>query len=1830
MRNLTLALSTLAVIAIAFVGYYFFFVQKQEKQLDERNNRVLTQIRDNIIQKNRTYVQNAVNNSPQNIYQLNQRVIELVNEKLLREARQEAELEGWNKQNMAAILRDSILESPQIDPDSTKQVKEAVEAALERNKQRQQEKDQQEQQQRLKKARENLFPLNAGVSVDTIKDVFIVSTSSNNKKRSATLSFEEWQQQSTRGSQLRYNISPEDKTRAPEISLDQVQDTMAAFPPWKVNYNVWVKANESNGQVYKVSMSVGLKGFLRPMERKDIFDGLLLIRNKSEKDESGQEQLVKDLIYASIDNPRIVNYLVDQSDEVRQFDPRDSTRQGLGTLNQLPYRIYSTEMVFQGNNLLLIGLTERDRFDQTKLGISTVAIITITVFAILILLAFPLLKLVLMGNYERLSLGDLLLAVTSALLATFLLSQLIIDGYGYNGPDRKRRNQQLVELADSVSGRLFREIDQIRAQLAYVDQGYRPQDTLTSIPNVWANDYARPTLWRYPYFQSIYWTDQNFKLVNEWTVGSELAPQIRLSDRRYLNQLQDHAWTTMGGDGLPPFRLESLLARTTGEQLAVVSISSKNRMALDPERLASLSETDNSVDSSIAYVPTRAVFLTTKLKSLHDPVLPPGFGFSVIDESGTALFHSDPNRNLQENFLAETNDPSMEAAIQNRARLITSGSYLGLDHEFYLQPLRGMPLTLAIFRETNVYRSTHAQILTMTFFLIASAFLAGLLFILVQIMVNPSSPLLKNDQFTFDWLRPDKSKRRSYRQLILMNLAQLVLAMIVSPFLSHGLAVLCLIGLMYIYTFILAFLRLNKNAHEEFQWEEHRRIVITTAAMLVIGNMLFGALLDWDILHLLSFQLIPLMFLVREVGRILLPASKPVQHPSWMNEYVPSGKQLHWAQKLIYQFVAILDILPKRAERIISELFRFLPTGLYRFFHAQRSYRIFLLSWLIILSVFPVVRFYEFAYNQESSRLIRFGQISLLKQWEAHQQREKGWWGTYVPAYAGSTVQPSFQDRPLANLGVYTKAFFNTYIYPFESDTFLRERIRENLILQVGERHNQLPLTYELTPEPETDVEAYAIFDSVLSMVRPYYTEQARLTHRLPSRTSGSDQISWEAFDILPESGVYLLNKSFKKIKRMIRMDKEQVATLYSDLPYYRIPGFSGLWEEGSRITFYALVVVFLLTIYYLVKFVVRKFFAHDFLEQVDPDPLAVTEAIATLKRHIYLTIPPRSMVRDYLGLLENKLELNRFLQSKNRKNRRDQYVFDLRQDDDWELLLRTVNLIVEESASPANEEQEGQKAASKEPVRKLSPQLPVLILDHLETRTTQQTACHLLLKLIDRLIELGPTIVLVCPHTPVELQEMISTSLTGSEIDTSEKSIKRPGLSSSVEVYCSQVLGEFTRIDYPLPVWHQLGYETSAANQVSAHLDPETSENGESAPEESSFQREKLIFSKSTRKPEQGSSRPVAQFYFLSTAVLNHEAGLVKELVDAFIAEKVRTPDKQVDPALMPDLPPLLGTFGFECMDAGNSSYRLDWRSRTGKDFLLDDRTTVDHVKTIINAIEHASTGDAPVRIFSSQAPQELVQLLMRQDKQNEAYIHLWDRIFHRFELIEVYREFRHIKPEERVAEIIREECMYDPFLQGLQTYMRKHLAWLELRLMDRLDSGQQPGDRRLREAVIVEIEQQAHLYYQALWNGCSEEEKYLIYDLAQDGLVNTFNRNGINNLVRKGLIRRGTDSLELMNHSFRNFVLTVVDEEEALTMERKIRQEGAWSRIRIPITLILLAVGVFIFYFQANWFDDTLGFITALAATIPALNSFFERITNLRLPGLDTFAGMFRKKSR
>jgi len=141
------------------------------------------------------------------------------------------------------------------------------------------------------------------------------------------------------------------------------------------------------------------------------------------------------------------------------------------------------------------------------------------------------------------------------------------------------------------------------------------------------------------------------------------------------------------------------------------------------------------------------------------------------------------------------------------------------------------------------------------------------------------------------------------------------------------------------------------------------------------------------------------------------------------------------------------------------------------------------------------------------------------------------------------------------------------------------------------------------------------------------------------------------------------------------------------------------------------------------------------------------------------------------------------------------------------------------------------------------------------------------------------------------------------------------------------------------------------------------------------------------------------------------------------------------------------------------------------------------------------------------------------------------------------------------------------------------------------------------------------AQNYYYSIWAGLSTREKYVLYDFASDEITNYRNFGILSILVRKGLLYYDERlcALRVMSRSFRNFILTVVDKEEALQLEKEINISGTWETIRIVLVIFLIAIAIFLFATEKTAFNRVIGFITAIASIGPLLIAFVSNLKGL-----------------
>jgi hypothetical protein len=146
--------------------------------------------------------------------------------------------------------------------------------------------------------------------------------------------------------------------------------------------------------------------------------------------------------------------------------------------------------------------------------------------------------------------------------------------------------------------------------------------------------------------------------------------------------------------------------------------------------------------------------------SLIDPILPLGYGFALVDDTGLVLFHSDKTKNGREN-IREESDWSKELyagtfghSSQHSLRI----NYLGKDCRALMVPVPGVtqaPWSLIVYTDLTPERTVALQTMTMAATLLLSILAIPALLVAIWCLVR--RPL-----FAPEWLWPNQHRMASY------------------------------------------------------------------------------------------------------------------------------------------------------------------------------------------------------------------------------------------------------------------------------------------------------------------------------------------------------------------------------------------------------------------------------------------------------------------------------------------------------------------------------------------------------------------------------------------------------------------------------------------------------------------------------------------------------------------------------------------------------------------------------------------------------------------------------------------------------------------------------------------------------------------------------------------------------------------------------------------------------------------------------------------------------------------------------------------------------------
>ena len=127
-------------------------------------------------------------------------------------------------------------------------------------------------------------------------------------------------------------------------------------------------------------------------------------------------------------------------------------------------------------------------------------------------------------------------------------------------------------------------------------------------------------------------------------------------------------------------------------------------------------------------------------------------------------------------------------------------------------------------------------------------------------------------------------------------------------------------------------------------------------------------------------------------------------------------------------------------------------------------------------------------------------------------------------------------------------------------------------------------------------------------------------------------------------------------------------------------------------------------------------------------------------------------------------------------------------------------------------------------------------------------------------------------------------------------------------------------------------------------------------------------------------------------------------------------------------------------------------------------------------------------------------------------------------------------------------------------------------------------PEETPTEDTIASEILERADPYYKMIWNECSNDQKFVLSQLAADGLLNPTNGRAIRQLMRRGLIVKDPQ-FRIMNESFRRFLRSATTPQLKRKWLHESRLSG-WGRAHGAFFTTMILVDVFLLATQnALW---------------------------------------------
>lgn len=519
---------------------------------------------------------------------------------------------------------------------------------------------------------------------------------------------------------------------------------------------------------------------------------------------------------------------------------------------------------------LLCGLVAKDKFVYKSLAISSSLLLLILAPLLLSALAWPLIRLKLIGERQRVRVFDVLLLGICSLFGVAILTLSLLDVYAYT-EIRSVSEDQLHSFALDMASGVSREVQAAHVRLADL-QKQAAQGNYDATQEKWES--------RVLPFGRFSLIDKEGQQRLRWSDKQPRGPQ-NVHDREYFKKvMDDKAWASPGlvaGKELGPFFVESVRGRNNNRRQAVIAAPAITPLDVRGFKVATL---------------------TLPLRSAIDPITPPGFEFAVIDnETGAVLFHSSSDRNGVENFFTETDgDQRLRSAVFAHRGEEMSVRYFGESYMAILQPVEKLPWTVVALRNEDLLQGLNMGwvVTTILFLLLTSSPFAAVL--LTVVIARPG--------YRAPWLWPNPHRAGDYMNLaVLLALYCLAFGLAIKRLPETG-QLLGIATTLPFFALLTCYIRLKERATSVKKIAVYGGFVVLSVALLWI---LFGNLLDDDASSWIDYAAAGAVVLLI-FSTSLLSARNPEQWRLWAEKFhLPVARAYPLAALLL---VVLTTVLP--------------------------------------------------------------------------------------------------------------------------------------------------------------------------------------------------------------------------------------------------------------------------------------------------------------------------------------------------------------------------------------------------------------------------------------------------------------------------------------------------------------------------------------------------------------------------------------------------------------------------------------------------------------------------------------------------------------------------------------------------------------------------------------------------------------------------------------------------------------------------------------------------------------------------------------------------------